>query len=225
MQSPAQTSSPSENLSRVDLESLISADPDVALIIVSIDGQIVTHSDHAPRVFGADPNRNYFGLNIQDIFDRRFVEERLAWLRSVQSESTPQGFRHTYQGDQMVSTIMPIDQDSEKPLFSVLTRRERRRRVSPSASRLIDIEPLRSLSARELEVMILIGHGFSVPKVAKLLHRSIRTIEQHKANIGRKLGGSSLAEISRLVGLFGLRLDDLELDRIEALRPEYRAGE
>lgn len=204
------------------LLAAINADPDVAVMVMSLTGEIVAYTSNAPQVFGADENRDYKGLYLADVFDQKFADERLGWFQQVLRHDRPMRFRHIYQGDQMVTTIMPLDRDTEPPLLSVFTRRDRRHRHPGGESEYLDIEPLKSLSARELEVMVLIGHGFSVPETGKILHRSARTIEQHKANLGRKLGGSSVSNISRLVGHFGLQIEDLQLSRIQALRREFR---
>lgn len=204
------------------LLAAINADPDVAVILVSIDGQVEGYTPNAPKLFGADPHRSYEGLSLNEIFDDQFVNERLNWFREVIQQGRPMRCQHIYQGDRMVSTILPHDRESHPPLLSVLTRRERRKRNDLQTSRYLDIAPLEKLSSRELEVMVLLGHGFSVPEIAKMLYRSTRTIEQHKANLGRKLGSPAVANISRLVGQFGLQIEDLELNRIQALRQEFR---
>ena len=58
-----------------------------------------------------------------------------------------------------------------------------------------------SLSERELEVMAHIVSGMSNSKVAEQLGLSIRTIEVHRANINKKMGTSTLAELVRLADL------------------------
>ena len=60
------------------------------------------------------------------------------------------------------------------------------------------------LTARELEVFTLLGHGMSVPRVAKLLHRSPKTIERHKCAIAKTLNVNSQAEMVAVVTSVGL---------------------
>lgn len=48
--------------------------------------------------------------------------------------------------------------------------------------------PCAKLSARELEVMNLLGQGLSNAKIAGVLSRSVKTIESHRYRISRKLG-------------------------------------
>jgi DNA-binding NarL/FixJ family response regulator len=62
------------------------------------------------------------------------------------------------------------------------------------------VEPaaaLPGLSDRELEVLRLIGRGLKTGEIAQALSRSVHTIEAHRANIKRKLGLRSGAELAR----------------------------
>ena len=43
------------------------------------------------------------------------------------------------------------------------------------------------LTPREREVVKLIAEGYTNQQIADLLHRSVKTIESHRANILRKL--------------------------------------
>jgi len=50
------------------------------------------------------------------------------------------------------------------------------------------LSPIEALSDRELEVFQFIGSGETSSKIAKLLHRSIKTVETYRARIKEKLG-------------------------------------
>lgn len=58
--------------------------------------------------------------------------------------------------------------------------------------------PLERLTDRELEVLRLIAKGLKTGEVAQHLHRSVNTIEAHRASLKRKLGVSTGAELARL---------------------------
>ncbi len=209
----------------VDFVGLVDADPNVGLMIVSRDGEVIWYSKNVPNIFGANPGHNYIGKTVSELFHHEFASERLDWIQHVLDDGKTMRVSHVYQGDRMVSTIMPLNRHSEPPYTTILTRRERREIKHPTSktfSRFVDLGPLSVLSARELEVLVLIGHGHTVPETAKMLHRSPRTIEQHKASIGRKLGISSIADIARMVGEVGLQVDDLQLQQFKALRAEYQ---
>jgi DNA-binding NarL/FixJ family response regulator len=57
--------------------------------------------------------------------------------------------------------------------------------------------PLKSLTAREVEVLRLIGKGLSRTQIAAELCRSAKTIDGHQERIMRKLGISSRADLMR----------------------------
>jgi two-component system, NarL family, response regulator NreC len=63
-----------------------------------------------------------------------------------------------------------------------------------------------ALSAREVEVLRLIALGHTSVEIARKLHLSPRTVETHRANIHRKLGLATRAELVRYAlrrGLLG----------------------
>jgi DNA-binding NarL/FixJ family response regulator len=64
--------------------------------------------------------------------------------------------------------------------------------------------PLESLTAREVEVLRLIGKGLSRVEIAKELSRSAKTVDGHQDRIMRKLGVSSRAELMRFAIREGL---------------------
>lgn len=68
---------------------------------------------------------------------------------------------------------------------------------------IVDITPEKLLSPAEQRVFRLIMEGMSNSEIAKALHRSVRTIEDHRAHIMRKLGVKNIVElIKRGYGIF-----------------------
>ncbi len=61
-----------------------------------------------------------------------------------------------------------------------------------------DIVVYNALTFREKRVLTLIVAGLSNVKVSKELSISVKTIETHRANIMKKLGTHSLAELIKL---------------------------
>lgn len=67
-------------------------------------------------------------------------------------------------------------------------------------------EPPDHLTPREIEVLGLLARGFTNPEVAHDLVLSVRTVETHRANIQRKTGTNTRAELIRYA-----RRHDLEV--------------
>ena len=59
------------------------------------------------------------------------------------------------------------------------------------------------LTAREREVLDALGAGLGNKQIADRLGISVRTVEQYRANLRKKLGARSLAELLRLAGFSG----------------------
>lgn len=209
----------------IDYVRLLQCDPDVGVAIVSSDGHLVTYSQNMPLVFGADPSRNYQGAKLDELFISTFADERSEFISQAIQGGKPLRVEHLYQATRITSTIIPLDRNHQSPYAAIFSRRGKvddQLPVQKVRSQYVDLGHLATLSNRELEVLVLLGHGHSVPETAKLLYRSPRTIEQHKASIGRKLGSSSVATLAKTVGQIGLTVNDLELQRITALRPDFR---
>ena len=74
--------------------------------------------------------------------------------------------------------------------------------------------PLSSLTDRELEVAAWIGMGLSVRQISENLNRSIKTIENHRIALGRKLCVSDRLDIALIAFHAGLRPSDVLLERL-----------
>ena len=59
-----------------------------------------------------------------------------------------------------------------------------------------------TLTDREKEIMLLLGRGMSSAEIADKLHRSVKTIEAHRAAIRGKLGLRTAAELIRFATLW-----------------------
>ncbi len=68
-------------------------------------------------------------------------------------------------------------------------------------------DPLARLTAREREVLRRIAAGLANKEIAAELHIGVRTVETHRANLLRKLGMRSTAELTRFALEQGLLKD------------------
>lgn len=72
------------------------------------------------------------------------------------------------------------------------------------------------LTASEMRVLRLIVTGMSNKKIARSLHRSVRTIEGHRAHLMQKLGVDNSVDLVRRAALMGLVLLPVEQRRDKA---------
>lgn len=72
-----------------------------------------------------------------------------------------------------------------------------------------DMGRLGDLTERELELLHHIGMGRSSEDAARLMHRSTRTVEWHRASLGQKLRCSNRVELARIAFDSGLTAVDI----------------
>jgi DNA-binding CsgD family transcriptional regulator len=201
----------------------LSQTPGIGVSITDEKGRLLFVNDTALALFSGDTQIEYQGKTIADFHPPEFVEERLLLIRQVLSENKPLSIRHIILGHPVASTVWPL-RDSRPPFNRVIVVT----RPGPATpvdglmpdgigtfqTRLIDLGPLNVLTRRELEVLVLLGHGMSVPRTASILHRSPKTVERHKDSIRRKLSLRGHVELVQLVTSIGLELSDVRLTRI-----------
>lgn len=77
----------------------------------------------------------------------------------------------------------------------------------------VDLGGLSVLSPREIEVLALIGQGMTIREIAGVLHRSEKTVGNHRISMGHKLGKSNKVELALLARNAGLRMDHAQRER------------
>ncbi|MCU7553667.1 response regulator transcription factor [Alteromonas sp. ASW11-19] len=100
-------------------------------------------------------------------------------------------------GDELIAAIKKVAQG--KTVFPNADTGQSE--ISPAARRL---SPLSALTRREREVFFLVAAGNTSKKIAELLDMSLKTAENHRSNIYKKLNVSSSAELIRMAGKAGL---------------------
>lgn len=66
------------------------------------------------------------------------------------------------------------------------------------------LSPVQELSGREREILKLLAEGKPNRAIAKFLHISPRTVDSHRANILKKLGVNSNAELTQVAIRYGV---------------------
>jgi DNA-binding CsgD family transcriptional regulator len=205
--------------------------------ILSIHGQVLYISEQGARIFHGPDARaaDYIGKFWRDLHPPAWYEQRLAVLRQVGATGKPLLMRTIWRGHQQLTWIYPIDAETAEDVpeewgpseipqrFLTITRRvadnpEREpltdERPEVVESEVVDLGPLERLTPRELEVLALIGQGLSVKEIARMLHRSVKTVDNHRQSIGKKLKLSDRIALAEIARRAGLKLEDAERPRV-----------
>jgi DNA-binding CsgD family transcriptional regulator len=200
----------------------ISQTPGIGVSITDSEGKLIFVNDTSQLLFSGGP-AEYEGKTIADFHPPEFVRERLELITRVLKEAQPIRLNHIYLGNPIESTIWPM-RDRLAPYNRVIVVSRKglpnnldtsgSNKIETLESKYIDLGPLDVLSKRELEVLVLLGHGMSIPRAASILHRSPKTIERHKTTIGKKLLLRGQSELVYIVTTMGLELSDTRKERL-----------
>jgi DNA-binding CsgD family transcriptional regulator len=211
---------------QIDAASLwaaITHTPGVGVSITDAAGNLLFVNDTAKLLFSESLEVDYRGKTIHDFHSREFADERLAMIGRVLQDGKPLSINHIYHGRRIQSTVWPV-RDRRPPYGRAIVVSHERSHdpITPVlagdcetiSSAYIDLGPLNVLTHRELEVLVLLGHGMSVPDAAALLVRSPKTIQRHKSSISEKLGARGQADLVAIVTSIGLNMEDIKLKRL-----------
>lgn len=156
--------------------------------------------------------------------DAEHAQERLKILRRVCDERITILYEHVLQSVRFRVSVRPFEEDGVTHALVVsrpMHAWESLEDESPADAQIVAVEShspgeIAKLSPRELEVLKLIAEGLTALEIAERLHRSIRTVENHRESIGRKLGLRNRVEIAR----FAVRAGLSDLPDVAHARPE-----
>lgn len=152
------------------------------------------------------------GHHISELFPAEFVGERLSFINKVVQTNRPLLVRTVMAGTLNEAVFRPIRGQHDDPPVVLITSRpvgDRSHAAEPPDAEVIDARfqdrgLLQKLTPRETEVLMLIGEGLSTADISKRLFRTIKTIEAHRASLGRKLGVSNRVQLARIALAAGL---------------------
>jgi DNA-binding CsgD family transcriptional regulator len=200
---------------------ILTAQPGVGVLIVEPDGTIAFANQQAIQIYyGCDVDP--IGKSIEELEGKRFAAERMLVVEKVLATGLPHIIRHIRGGKLTQATLWRIDDEKiGHPRILTVTRQgvladEDKGSLPVFESSLVDLGPLDVLTQRELQVLILIGHGQPQKTIAQLLGTSLRTIEKCRTDIAAKLKVSSIADITRIVQAAGLDIDDADAPRLHS---------
>ena len=160
-------------------------------------------------------------------FPDEWVKERIKLFEQIQQTGEAVLLRTVWQGKQQFSwmSLIAADQKSDQDRILVITRRiaagDEAQHILEGQhevfnSNLIRLGELESLTPRELENLALLGQGMSIKQIAEALFRSVKTIENHRESIGRKLKKTRGIELASIAQSAGLMVEDSSRKRVRS---------
>jgi len=198
-------------------ETLVS-EPGIGVAVLSVEGRLLYVNEQSAQIFLERPASEASGKMLGELFPSEWVRERLELFDRVRRTGEPLVLRSIWRGRQIQSTFRLIDDSDNGGADRVLVI-TRLGQTDPGGADVVESEfaelgPLDVLTPKELEVLALLGQGLRLKDIAKLLHRSPKTIDNHRTAIGRKLREADRVKLACLAHHAGLELHDAELKRV-----------
>lgn len=207
----------------------VASEPATGVTIISSRMRLVYANVQSMQIFlgeHATPDK-YVGRYTHDFMPLMWVRERLRYYDIANKTGKPFLLRVIWQDHQHFTWHYPLHgkDDHGEPLFITITRRISSEvdgdELTPSQgfdqyeSSSMNLTSLDVLSARELEVLALLGQGLSAGEVAGKLGLSEKTVENHRASIYTKLDISDRASMIAVARRAGLSLADGSRQRLQ----------
>lgn len=201
--------------------------PGVGVAIVSADGEILFENAEMRRLYLDAPNGDFVGQRITDLFPKDWIDERLRIIKRVATTGQGTALREVWRGRQLLATFRPIPAEpDETPEVLIISHPVEgpdnphlKEGLHIEESVFVEFGDLSVLTPRELIVLALLGQGLTLKEIASKLHRSFKTVDNHRSSIGRKLNQTDRLMLARLATQAGLRVDDARLARVSFQPP------
>lgn len=210
-----------------EIFTVLNREPGTGVSVLDRNGVLLYLNDESIRMFFDEPKtlEQLQGKNMVEMgFPKEWAEERLRLIHQVEATGEEMILRTIWQGRQQFSWIRALDQeDGEEFRVLVVTRRmgagEESDRLQESETPFVNSEvaglgDLAQLTKREIEVLALIGQGLTAKEIAAIMHRSVKTIENHRISLGTKLQKSNKVELAMIARSAGLMVDDSGRQRV-----------
>jgi len=213
-----------------DIWKNFTSDPTTGVTVLTTDSVILYINEQSSRIFFNDAISadELIGKSIHDLgFAEEWAEERNAIHQQISQTGEPVLLRTVWHGRQQFSwmSLIEPDEHDDRQRILVITRRlpsgeevehllEGEHAVQHSS--VIRLGDLQTLTPRELEVLTLIGQGMTIKEIAAALFRSVKTVENHRESIGRKLKKTRGVELAAIAKSAGLVVEDSSRKRVNS---------
>lgn len=189
-------------------------------IVIDDQGVILEANDRAARLMMAstDPN-DLIGLSLHELFGEEFAQDRIKLIRDCVESDQPLYFCAMVRGAWSHVLYEPIeDAGNGRPgvlstshgVHANLSTLPDGARVRLVRTTVHDLGQLANLTRRELQILKMIGDGHSAASIADHMFRSKRTIQWHRASLGRKLGVTNRVKLAQIAYAAGLPEFDVD---------------
>lgn len=204
-------------------------DPTTGVTLLTVEGVILYINEQSAKIFFDEPlaPESLVGKSILDIgLPKEWANERIELFHKMAQSGDSILLRTVWNGKQQFSWMSPIegDEDDSRQRVLVITRRIATTEATKELlegeyevvnSNVIRLGELESLTPRELEVLALLGQKMSIKEIAAALFRSVKTIENHRESIGRKLKKTRGIELACIAHIAGLVVEDSTRKRLD----------
>ena len=209
------------------LASGLLTDPQAGVSILKVSGELLFANDQAARIFlgeQADASKTR-DRSLWSLFPEQVVREWADFGAKVLRSGEPAMVRTIWRGHQVFSWVTPLDAGapaaearllviSRHSCGAVCAGEDDQPRFAIYETSTVSLGDLDILSPRELEVLALVGQGLSIKEIAAMLHRSEKTIQNHRDSIGAKLGLANRVHVAAVARRAGLTQADAAKSRI-----------
>lgn len=180
------------------------ADSGGCFAIVNEEGRVVFANDVAGDVVQC-PASQMIGRLMDELLPPAIAKERMGFLRQVMQTGRPLIVDAVFMG-MYRSTVYRLHVGHAGAKYVLCAGRTGHMKpgvqlppgMDYARTKHDDAGRFSSLTARELEILRMIGEGLTTAEIAKRLHRSVKTVEWHRVSLGTKLGVSNRVELARI---------------------------
>ena len=199
------------------------SEPGIGVGVVAEDGLILFVNEQAAKMYHQTEPENMIDRRLDEVFPKEWADERMRLIRQVIESGDPMTIRAIWNGRQIRSTLRSIEaSDGEPGTKRVLIISRLGSPGTPETGEVVETEivhlgHLDVLTSKEIEVLALLGQGLRLKEIAATLHRSPKTIDNHRTSIGRKLKLADRVDLAQVAADAGLQVRDAQRKRIASV--------
>ncbi len=185
-----------------------------AVEMITTGGQVVFANDYAVLFHAKGLQRQpLVGRVLKEFLPEAIADERLRLIQEACLSGKPMAIEGMLRGRLVRTVYRPLPQRHgtgqcvlavTRTCTEQASNRMGTSRMTVRRAKFHDYGELSRLTAREMEILKLIGIGLSTSEIAAKLGRSVKTIEWHRVALGEKMGITNRVELARIAIAAGI---------------------